>query len=227
MSHGFFITGTDTGIGKTTASLALMAALQNHGLTVAGMKPVAAGCELTAQGLRNDDALQLMQQSSVQLPYELVNPYAFEPAIAPHIAAQQTGVTICISHIVESYQQIALQADVVIVEGAGGWLVPLNDNETLADLASALMLPAINVVGIRLGCLNHALLTTQAIATSGIQLAGWIANQVQPHTDVAAENIQTLAQRIDAKLLGQLPYSPDCGAPSLANNLDISNLLKH
>jgi dethiobiotin synthetase len=225
MSQGFFITGTDTGIGKTTASLALMPALQHHGLRVAAMKPVAAGCEHTPQGLRNDDALQLMQQSSVQLPYELVNPYTYEPAIAPHIAAQQADRPINIPHIVDCYQQIASQADVVIVEGAGGWLVPLNDNETLADLACALQLPVINIVGIRLGCLNHALLTTQSIAASNLALAGWIANHVEPHTDVAAENIQTLVRRIDAKLLGRLPYSPDAAAKSQASKLDISTLL--
>ena len=160
---GYFITGTDTGAGKTVVSLALMHALQVQGKSVAGMKPVSAGCITTETGLRNDDAVQLQNASSVKLSYDVVNPYAYEPAIAPHIAAQAIGEHIALDKITTCYRQIASEVDIVIVEGAGGWLVPINDRETMADIARQLGLPVILVVGMRLGCLNHALLTAESI----------------------------------------------------------------
>jgi len=190
MAKGFFITGTDTDVGKTTVALGLMSALQQKGLTVAAMKPVSAGCMQTPQGLRNDDAVQLMQQASIDLPYDLVNPYAFEAPIAPHIAATDQNVQMNIDVIKQAYQQIANQADIVIVEGAGGWLVPLNETQTMADAASALQLDVIQVIGLRLGCLNHALLTSASIAAQGLTQVGWVASQLSENMQNPSENIQ-------------------------------------
>ena len=203
---GIFITGTDTDVGKTTVALGLIAALQEKGLHVGVMKPVSAGCVQTSDGLRNEDAVLLMQKASVNVPYEVVNPYAFEPAVAPHIAAAEAGVVIDIEVIRQCYLDIAEKVDVVVVEGAGGWLVPINDNETMADIVKILRLDVITVVGIRLGCLNHALLTTQSIMTSGLNHCGWIANHLSPATERGVENINTLRTRISASLLDEVPY---------------------
>ena len=202
--NGFFVTGTDTEVGKTRISLALIELLQKQGLTVAGMKPIASGCELTEQGLRNDDAIQLNQQANIDLPYELINPYAFEPAIAPHIAAQQAGLEIDLAKIKENFIQIQHRSDAVVVEGAGGWLVPLNKTQTMADLALSLDLAVILVVGIKLGCINHALLTVKAIEASGLILQGWVANQIEAN-EQAEKIIKTLQQDITAPCLGQVP----------------------
>ena len=205
-SHrGYFITGTDTGVGKTAVTLGLMAHLQAQGQSVAAMKPVASGCERTSAGLRNDDALQLQRQSSVALPYALVNPYAFEPPIAPHIAAARAGEIIAIRTIRAACAEIAGKADRVLVEGVGGWQVPLNDDEFLADLVRALELEVILVVGIRLGCLNHALLTAASIEASGCTPAGWVANCLPPGTAFAEENINTLKSRLSFPFLGEIP----------------------
>ena len=199
-----FVTGTDTGVGKTRISVALIELLKQQGLQVAGMKPIASGCEFTAEGLRNEDAVALQQYANVDLPYELINPYAFEPAIAPHIAAQQCGGNIEINHIQQNYAVIEQQVDAVVVEGAGGWLVPLNEQHTLADLAVELGLPVVLVVGIRLGCINHALLTVEAIRQSGLPLHGWVANQLEQNAQADAI-IKTLQQRISAPCLGVVP----------------------
>ena len=199
-----FVTGTDTEVGKTRISVALIELLQEQGKRVACMKPIASGCEQTAQGLRNGDALALMQQVDVQLDYETVNPYAFEPAIAPHIAAQKAGVKIDLNHIKQLFQQIKSQADSVIVEGAGGWLVPLNEQQTMADLAVELGLPVVLVVDIRLGCINHALLTVAAVKQSGLGLKGWVANQ-RADNEQATEIINTLQQAISAPCIGIVP----------------------
>lgn len=204
MTKGLFITGTDTGVGKTTIALVLMRALQARGLRVIGMKPVASGCVQTSDGLRNDDAEKLRAQSSVTVPYAWVNPYAFEPPIAPHIAAEKIGVTIDVEVIRACYEKIAQQADVVIVEGAGGWLVPINNEQTMADIAVSLRLPVISVVAIRLGCLNHALLTTQAVADSGMTLIGWVANVMERNSAVVEENIDMLRRRTCADFLGEM-----------------------
>lgn len=201
---GLFVTGTDTEVGKTRISVALIELLQQQGKRVACMKPIASGCEQTAQGLRNDDALALMKQSNVQLDYDTVNPYAFEPAIAPHIAAQQAGITIALDLIKQQFQQIEDQADTVVVEGAGGWLVPLNKQQTMADLAIELALPIVLVVDIRLGCINHALLTVASIKQSGLKLKGWVANQ-RAGNEQATEIINTLQQAIPAPCIGIVP----------------------
>ncbi|MDH5515881.1 MAG: dethiobiotin synthase, partial [Gammaproteobacteria bacterium] len=193
---GLFVTGTDTGVGKTVISLGLMQALQDRGLTVAAMKPVASGCERTVEGLRNDDAVQLQRQASISLAYAQVNPYAFEPAIAPHLAADQAGQTIDIDKILDIYHEVASNVDIVVVEGVGGWQVPLNNRETVADLAHGLGLDVCLVVGLRLGCINHALLTAHAINSHGCKLAGWVANTLPPVMDALDDNINTLKQKL-------------------------------
>ena len=180
-----FITGTDTGCGKTFISVALIAALQTTGLRVAAMKPVASGCVRTAAGLRNADALALLAQADVKLPYEVINPYAFEPPIAPHIAARQAGVQIDPGVIEQRLRQLQERADMVIVEGVGGWQVPLNERDSVATLAAGLAAPVLLVVGMRLGCINHALLSGQAVRASGCSLLGWVANS--PHKPMPSE----------------------------------------
>ncbi|MBT8121464.1 MAG: dethiobiotin synthase [Gammaproteobacteria bacterium] len=218
-TRGLFVTGTDTGVGKTVISLGLMQALQDRGLSVAALKPVASGCERTPHGLRNDDALQLQQQASIPLAYEQVNPYAFEPPIAPHLAAEQAGQTVEINKIYEIYQYIASSVDVVIVEGVGGWQVPLNSRETVADLAHGLGLDICLVVGLRLGCINHALLSAQAIDHRGCTLAGWVANALPPTMDALDENINTLKQKLSSPLLGVVPVFNNFSVKSVAHCL--------
>lgn len=224
MAKGFFVTGTDTEIGKTTTTVALMRAAKQLGYRVAGMKPVAAGCQPTAQGLRNDDAVKLMQEASVTIEYERVNPLAYQPSIAPHIAAAQSGEPIIIDSIISAYQHIASQAEVVFVEGIGGWAVPINDNQTMADVAKALGLPVILVVGIRLGCLNHALLTHESIVHKGCPLGGWVANRLESNNPVAEQNINYLQQALPIPFLGTIPYvlSNDARATT---SLTITSLL--
>lgn len=202
--NSVFVTGTDTDVGKTRISVALIELLQRQGKRVAAMKPIASGCELTVDGLRNDDALQLTRQANVDLPYELINPYAFEPAIAPHIAAEQVDITIELALIKQNFDLIQQQSDVVVVEGAGGWLVPINQTETMADLAIHLILPVILVVDIRLGCINHALLTVKAIESTGLKLQGWVANNFGRNPE-SIEIVETLTQRIWAPCLGYVP----------------------
>jgi len=202
----YFITGTDTGVGKTTMSVALVRKLAQGGQRVVGMKPVASGCQRTPQGLRNSDAERLLAASSIDADYESVNPYAFEPAIAPHLAARDAGIRIELERIVDCYETLATTTDAVIVEGVGGWRVPLGRVITTEHLAKALNLPIILVVGLRLGCLNHALLTVAAIQDSGLPLAGWIANQVDPEMDRVQDNIASLVGRISAPLLGSVPF---------------------
>jgi len=221
MASGYFITGTDTEVGKTWCSIGLMAHLQQQGKTVVAMKPVASGCEHTAEGLRNDDALKLQAQASIMLPYEQVNPYAFEPAIAPHLAAAESGVTLSLESIRSTFRQIHGQADFTLVEGVGGWQVPLNDRESVADLAQALELPVILVVGLRLGCINHALLTAESIRAAGCALAGWIGNSVDPQMLEQQGNISAIEQRIGAPLLGIVPYQPALSAATIAAHLQL------
>ena len=204
---GYFITGTDTGVGKTCIALALMQQFKKQGKIVGAMKPVSAGCARTNDGLRNDDAILLQKESSIELPYEIVNPYAYQPPIAPHIAAQQIADYIGIDKVEQCYAQIDSKSEIVIVEGAGGWLVPINDKETMADIAIRLKLPVILVIGMRLGCLNHALLSIQSIKNSGLTLTGWIANHFQQEMRNYQDNIDSLKQRIPAPLLGTVPYA--------------------
>lgn len=206
MGRGIFITGTDTEVGKTVVAVAVVRALVQAGLRVAVMKPVAAGAELTPKGLRNEDALALMETANVPNAYELVNPYCLEMPASPHIAAAKAGIGIELGDIRAAYEKLSASADVVIVEGAGGWYVPLNGTQTMADLAATLSLPVLLVVGLRLGCLNHATLTARAIQSDGLHLAGWFANHVQPGFEHAEENVASLRSRLRAPLLESIPY---------------------
>ena len=203
---GWFITGTDTEIGKTHITLALMEALKQQGNKVVGMKPVASGCDETDAGLRNSDALAIQAACSSHKAYELVNPYSFKPPIAPHLAAHNNGILIDIEKIASIAYELAHDEDVILIEGVGGWKVPLSGGQMLADLATALDLPVILVVGMRLGCINHALLSAEAIGASGLQLAGWIANSVDPDMDERDAVHESLQQLMDAPLLGQMSY---------------------
>jgi dethiobiotin synthetase len=208
MHRGFFITGTDTGIGKTHVSCSLLTALGRHGLKTAAMKPVASGCQQTAAGWRNDDALQLLQAANIRLRYDDVNPYALPAAIAPHLAAREAGVNIDLDVLQQRFDSLARQADMTIVEGVGGWCVPLNDTQSTVDLAQRLGLPLIIVVGIRLGCINHAQLTVNAIncAAGNPAVAGWIANIIDPETLRIPDIITTLRRVLDVPFLGTLTY---------------------
>ena len=206
MQQSYFVLGTDTNVGKTYVASALLRHFVGSGKCAVGMKPVASGCELSEHGiwqgqLVNDDVVALYEAGNVAAPMELINPYHFEPAIAPHIAAEKDGINIDLDLIVRSYHTLAEMAQVVVVEGAGGFFVPVNDQQTLADLAVKLNLPIILVVGMRLGCINHALLTVEAIKTRGLELAGWVANQVDPNMSMFEENLASLQQRIDAPCL--------------------------
>jgi dethiobiotin synthetase len=208
---GLFVTGTDTGVGKTLASCALLRLLRARGLRALGMKPVAAGVEMTAEGPVNDDVIALRRASSWPAPLREVNPYCFDPPIAPHLAAKEAGVSIDLDRIVGAFEALRAAADRVVVEGVGGFLVPLSEREDAGDMAAALALPVVLVVGMRLGCLNHALLTQQAIAARSLKLAGWIANSIDPNMARFDENVQALCQRLDAPLLGIMAHqaSPD------------------
>lgn len=201
---GWFVTGTDTGVGKTKVAVALIMALTQEGHRVIGMKPVASGGEITHEGLRSADAGALRAPSSVPAEYGDVNPYVFSQATAPHLAARATGVEIRIDTILDRYGRLADRADRVVVEGVGGWLVPLNAHETTADLARALDLPVILVVGLRLGAINHALLAVESIATHGCRLAAWVANDVEG--DAPGGYIDALRECIPAPCLGVIAH---------------------
>jgi dethiobiotin synthetase len=213
---GYFVTGTDTGIGKTRVSAGLLKALAGTGLKTAGMKPVASGATQTPEGLRNEDALVLMAAASLEKPYTAVNPYCFAPPVAPHLAAREAQVEIGLDPIRAAYSELCLGADAVVVEGVGGWQVPLSGSLELPDLAREFDLPVLLVVGMRLGCLNHALLTARAIRADGLELAGWIANAVDPDFLRPEANLATLAGELRAPLLGQLPYAPTMHAQEVA-----------
>lgn len=215
--HGVFVTGTDTGIGKTHVSAALLRALRRHGILAIGMKPIASGCKSTCEGLRNEDALALIEAAGVVLRYEDVNSYAFADPVAPHIAAADEGVVIDPQRIVEACGRLRHNAEFVVVEGVGGWLAPLGDSLMQADLAHALELPVLLVVGLRLGCLNHALLTARAIEADGCRLIGWIGNCIDPDMLRVEDNIETLTQRIQAPLLGMVEHA---GRSSIATGVD-------
>ncbi|MDP1681161.1 MAG: dethiobiotin synthase [Burkholderiales bacterium] len=202
---GLFIAGTDTGVGKTLVAQALIQRGVVAGKRVAAMKPVSAGCVKTPEGWLNDDVAQLRAVSNVALPLALMNPYAFEFPIAPHIAAQQAGIEIDLARIESAYREIESQSDEVIVEGVGGLLVPLNATQTAADIVVRLNLPVILVVGMRLGCLNHALLTVEAMQRRGIKLEAWVANQIDPTMRAVESNLASLKERISAPLLCVLP----------------------
>ncbi|HUO44790.1 MAG TPA: dethiobiotin synthase [Burkholderiales bacterium] len=224
MPRGFFITGTDTGVGKTLVACALLHALARRGERAAGMKPVASGAVRTVNGLRNEDVEALLAASNVKVARELVNPYCFETPIAPHLAAQRAGVEISLDNIAAAFAALAERADRVVVEGIGGFRVPLNAAEDGADLAARLDLPVILVVGVRLGCLNHALLTAHAIVERGLVFAGWIANRIDPQMEAADLNVDALEQRLAAPLLGDIGHMSTPDAAIIAARLDLSLL---
>lgn len=204
MARGYFVTGTDTGVGKTTVAVALIHALRRRGFKVAAMKPVAAGCVWLDGQLRNDDVVALSAAANVKADPAIINPYAFIPAIAPHIAAAQVDVEIELDKITSAYAALSQVADVVVVEGVGGFRVPLSEHLDTADLAQALGLPVMLVVGMRLGCLNHALLTAEAIQNRGLKLAGWIANVLTTDMPALAENLVALQRRLPMAYLGKM-----------------------
>ncbi|WP_341304447.1 dethiobiotin synthase [Pseudomonas sp. TMP25] len=225
MTQAFFVTGTDTEIGKTTVAAGLLHAAKLAGLSTAAAKPVASGCVLTADGLRNDDALALLGECTVALRYEEVNPLAFEPAIAPHLAAREVGVLLDVAALQGPVQAILdKRADFTLIEGAGGWRVPLAGQATLSDVAIALKLPVILVVGVRLGCINQALLTAEAILRDGLPLAGWVANLVDPQISRLEDNLATLAERLPAPCLGYLPRLADASPAAVCTYLNLDLL---
>lgn len=222
--HAFFIAGTDTDVGKTLVAAGLLVAAKARGLTTSALKPVAAGCDATELGLRNADALLLQSVITEQLSYEQVNPIALAAAIAPHIAALQEKRSLSVSRLVGLCRGVLHSAQFTLVEGAGGWRVPLNPRKTLADIVRELNLPVILVVGVRLGCINHALLTVEAIQRDGLQVAGWVANCIAPDMPAQQENIQALQERIAAPCLGVVPWLNDASPASAATYLQLDSL---
>jgi dethiobiotin synthetase len=217
MEQGYFITGTDTNAGKTWATIALMRYFKQQGKSVAGMKPVASGCFMQDGQLKNEDALLIQENASVKINYDLINPYAYELPVSPHIAGINNPVNL--PKIVERFNTLKELAEIVLVEGAGGWYAPLNDHEGNSDLAKGLALPVIIVVAIRLGCINHARLTWQAIQHSAIPCAGWIAMCVDPDMLKPDENICTIKTALKVPLLGVLPYLANADFDLLAGKL--------
>ncbi|AMK74956.1 MULTISPECIES: dethiobiotin synthase [Methylomonas] len=224
MKGGFFVTGTDTNVGKTWTTIALMRRLQIQGLRVVGMKPVAAGCERQDDILKNSDALLMQQYASLPLEYQQINPYAFEAAISPHLACGDVEVSVDV--IADAFIRLQQLADVVIVEGAGGWYSPLSNVLDNSGLAQALHLPVVLVVGIKLGCINHARLTISAIRQAGLSCAGWVAVQIDPAMPGFDGNLAFLSEAIDAPLLGVLPFLAAPDFELLAMSLSLSNWQK-
>ncbi len=225
MRAAFFIAGTDTEVGKTTIAAGLLHAARLAGLSTAAAKPVASGCSASSEGLRNADALALLGECSLPLSYAEVNPWAFAPAIAPHLAAREAGVTLSVEALLGPVQHIlAKGADFTLVEGAGGWRVPLAGQASLSELPIALDLPVILVVGVRLGCINHALLTAEAILRDGLSLAGWVANIVDPATSRLDENLATLTERLPAPCLGRVPRLAAATPAAVAAHLNLALL---
>jgi dethiobiotin synthetase len=208
-----FIAGTDTGIGKTHSACTLLHALRASGVTACGMKPVASGCVETAEGLRNEDALALQAASSASLPYAVVNPFAMRDPLSPHLAAAHDGVRVAMPPLRAAFEQLENTHDCVVVEGVGGWMVPLAPGFSAADIARQWKLPVILVVGLRLGCLNHAQLSARAIVADGCRLIGWIGNTIDPAMDALDENLDTLRELLPAPCLGVLPHGV---APAIA-----------
>ncbi len=215
----FYVTGTDTGIGKTIASTALLHALRARGQRAVGMKPVASGCTREADGWRNEDALALQEASAPRPAYDDLNPYALPLPLAPELAAADAGVQLELAPIAAAFARLRAQADVVVVEGVGGWAAPLSATLDQADLARALRLPVVLVVGLRLGCLNHARLSAAAIAADGLQCIGWIGNEIDPAMERIDDNMAMLRARLPMPCWGRLPYRPQPQAEQLAAQL--------
>jgi dethiobiotin synthetase len=219
MKSGYFITGTDTHVGKTWATLALMRYFKNKGETVVGMKPVASGCTLKNGKPVNEDALLIQADASIELDYDLVNPYAYNLPISPHLAGIDNPAKI--DFIISGFNELKLRADIVLVEGAGGWYAPINDSQNISDLARSLALPVIIVVAIRLGCINHAKLTVEAVIRSGLSCAGWIAVCSDPDMEKIEENIARINQELDVPLKGILPFMEKADFELMAEQLHL------
>ena len=216
-----YVTGTDTGIGKTLASCALLHALRAGGRRAAGMKPVASGCEWSDGGWRNADALALQQAGESGIAYADINPFALEQPLAPELAAREADTEVTLPPILSAYARLAGQAEALVVEGVGGWAAPLSPSLMQADLVRALQLPVLLVVGLRLGCLNHALLSARAIEADGLRLAGWIGSHVDPGMARVADNLAMLGERLPAPCWGVLPHAPGVDPAALASRLRI------
>jgi dethiobiotin synthetase len=223
---GIFITGTDTGVGKTEIAAGLLAAFKAQGIGAVGMKPVASGCAPGDDGLQSDDAVKLLAAGGIDVPYAEVNPYALSEPIAPHIAAGLAGMHIKLGKIRSAYNALSALAETVVVEGVGGWRVPLGPALSLSDLPNALGIPVVLVVGLRLGCLNHSLLTAESIRARGVRLAGWVANEIDPDMRARDENIATLAALIDAPTLGVVPRLDLPKPEVIAEYLNLEPLLR-
>lgn len=219
MSISLYVTGTDTGIGKTLASCALLHALRGQGFRAAGMKPVASGCEWRDGGWRNADALALQAAGEPGIAYADINPYALPHPLAPELAARDAGTEIALAPILAAHARLAARADALVVEGVGGWAAPLSATLMQADLAHALRLPVVLVVGLRLGCLSHALLSARAVAADGLRLAGWIGSHVDAGMARVDDNLAMLRARLPAPCWGVLPHAPDAEAALLARHL--------
>lgn len=219
-----YVTGTDTGIGKTLASCALLHALRGHGLRAVGMKPVASGCERIGGEWKNADALALQAAGEPGIAYADINPFALQHPLAPELAARDAGIEISLPPILDAHARLADRCDALIVEGVGGWAAPLSASLMQADLVRALRLPVLLVVGLRLGCLNHALLSARAIAADGAHLAGWIASHVDPAMERVEDNVAMLRERMPAPCWGVLPHAPDADPVAMARQLRIPML---
>jgi dethiobiotin synthetase len=227
MTQGFFVTGTDTGVGKTLVSAALIHSMRNVNVRVSGMKPIASGCIETDHGLKNEDADMLLQASNVDAEYDLICPYRFLPPIAPHIAAQGQGTVISIEHIMECYHRLQSSSDKIVVEGVGGWQVPLDEHKSMSDLAIELGLPVIIVVGGRLGCINHALLTADSVLASGLSVAGWVFNLIDPEMEKIAAVKQTLQCRMPGRLIADIPWQSSPDAQEISIQLDTLDVISN
>lgn len=226
MKQTYFVTGTDTDAGKTFVTCALLHKANAMGLRTLGLKPLAAGCDETEEGLQNADALLLQQHSSVKLPYKQINPIALKEPMAPHIAAMRESRRLSADRLAAFCRGAMMQpSDLVLIEGAGGWRVPLNPSETLARLPQELKTPVIMVVGMKLGCINHALLTAEAISRDGLTLAGWVANVIDPEMAVLQENIDTVRASLHAPLLGVVPWLENRSPAVAAESIDLRQLL--
>ncbi|MBS0359694.1 MAG: dethiobiotin synthase [Proteobacteria bacterium] len=217
-SKTFFVTGTDTGVGKTLVSCALLQAFQKQGYTTAALKPIASGGIETAKGLCNEDVLMLSENATLKLPYEIINPYLFSEPIAPYIAAQHSQRTMTLKELHKACEAgLHCGADRILMEGVGGWLQPINAKETVADFIAELKLPVVMVVGMRLGCINHTLLTFQNIKSYGVPFLGWVANCIDPEMLVLKENIETLTEYLQMPPLAILPYQSEVNIKTLSD----------
>ena len=226
MAKAYFVTGTDTGVGKTTVTCALLAAAKAKGLSTLALKPVASGCEETPKGLRNSDALALQAAMTVPLSYPEINPVALPAAMSPHLAAAAASRRLTLTQIAGFCRGGMMhKADLKLVEGAGGWRVPISDRELMSGLPKQLGVPVILVVGIRLGCINHAVLTAEAILKDGVRLAGWVANVVDPDMVALEGSVQTLRTMLPAPCLGVVPWAPEATPEQQAVHLDVAPLV--